>query len=142
AVAASSESRNGGQGGSVAGPAPMSCQEALSGGRSGAHPPGVPPDRLSRRSATRPRRIWTNRTGPARPARGEGSPRWRPATWSYPTGAGPSSCRLPQDPLPPPADRRGDTMPCLPPQTELLGYVLSREAPGGRQGLLQPGPDP
>src|SRR5438128_8963952 len=42
---------------------------ALSGWRSGAHPPGVPPDRSSRRSATRPRRIWINRTGPARPAR-------------------------------------------------------------------------
>ena len=32
-------------------------------------------------------------------------------------------------------------MPCLPPQTELLGYVLSREARGGSQGLFEPGPD-
>jgi len=32
-------------------------------------------------------------------------------------------------------------MPCLPPQTEFLSYVLSREARGGGQGLFEPGPD-
>src|SRR2546426_2406894 len=114
---------------------------ALSGERSGVCLPGVPPGRSSRRSATRPRHILTNRAGPARSARGAGSPRSRPAIWSSPPDAGPKLSRSWQDHPALPVDRRCGTMPCLPPQTELLGHFLSRDARGGRQGLFEPRPD-
>src|SRR6266571_844701 len=114
---------------------------ALSGGRSGVCLPGVLPGQPNRRSATHPRRILTTPAGSARSARGAGSPRSRPAIWSSPADAGPKLSRSWPDHPALPADRRCGTMPCLPPQTKLLGHFLSRDARGGLQGLFEPRPD-